>query len=149
MKTERHAAILDIIQSKDIETQEELAEELRNHNIAVTQATVSRDIKELRLIKVMGANKRYKYAANTRANAVQMERLVRLFKESTVSVDAASNLIVIKTLSGSANAAASVVDAMHITGIIGCIAGDDTILVILKEVSQVESALQQFKEMMK
>ena len=78
-----------------------------------------------------------------------MERLVRLFKESTVSVDAASNLIVIKTLSGSANAAASVVDAMHITGIIGCIAGDDTILVILKEVSQVESALQQFKEMMK
>ncbi|MBC8531176.1 arginine repressor [Gehongia tenuis] len=149
MKTERHAAILDIIQSKDIETQEDLAEELRNHNIAVTQATVSRDIKELRLIKVMGANKRYKYAANTRANAVQMERLVRLFKESTVSVDAASNLIVIKTLSGSANAAASVVDAMHITGIIGCIAGDDTILVILKEVSQVESALQQFKEMMK
>jgi len=149
MKTVRHSRILEIIENKDIETQEELAEELRKSGIEVTQATVSRDIKELRLIKVLSENGVYKYATIDKAETGISERFIRMFSESVLSMDYANNLIVIKTITGSANAAAATVDALKWNEIVGTIAGDDTILVIVRSNEAVEVVLRKFRDMMK
>ena len=103
MKTVRQVAILDIIEKQDIETQEELAEALRKRGIAVTQATVSRDIKELRLLKVLSPHGVYKYATADKAEHGLSDRLIRMLTDSVLSITSANNLIVVKTLSGSAN----------------------------------------------
>ena len=130
MKNARQTAILELINQQDIETQEALAGALRELGFSVTQATVSRDIKELRLIKVTGANGAYKYAAADSADRTLSDRFVRIFIESVISIVAANNVIVIKTLSGSANAAAEAVDHMQWSEIVGTMAGDNTIFVI-------------------
>lgn len=106
MKSVRHDLILDIIEKKDIETQEELAAQLKAHGVRVTQATVSRDIKELRLLKVLSENGGYKYATAERAEKGMSERFIRILAESVMSIESAVNLIVIKTISASAQAAA-------------------------------------------
>ncbi|MDI3540772.1 Arginine repressor [Koleobacter methoxysyntrophicus] len=148
MKANRHIKILEIIESKPIETQEELAEELKKQGFNVTQATVSRDIKELRLIKVLTENNRYKYALpEVQTNAVS-EKLVRMFKESITGFDFSENLIVIKTLSGAANAAAAAIDGLHWKEIVGTIAGDDTILVIARSKAVVKDLLERFNNLM-
>lgn len=149
MKTVRQVAILDIIQKKDIETQEELAEELKKLGIAVTQATVSRDIKELRLLKVLAGNGAYKYATADRAEHGLSDRFIRMFTESVLSITYANNLIVLKTLSGSANVAAEAVDSLHWPEILGTLAGDNTILLIVRSNEEVESVVQRMQEMMK
>ena len=147
MKTMRHALILEIIESKDIETQEELAEELKNHGVNVTQATVSRDIKELRLLKVLAENGGYKYATAERAEKGMNERFIRIFSESVLSITRAKNLIVIKTLSASANAAAEAIDSLKWPEIIGCIAGDNTILVVLQSEEIVDTVIGRFRSL--
>jgi transcriptional regulator of arginine metabolism len=148
MKANRHIKILEIIENKPIETQEELAEELKKQGFNVTQATVSRDIKELRLIKVLTENNRYKYALpEVQTNAVS-EKLVRMFKESITGFDFSENLIVIKTLSGAANAAAAAIDGLHWKEIVGTIAGDDTILVIARSKAVVKDLLERFNNLM-
>ena len=147
MKTMRHALILEIIESKDIETQEELAEELKNHGVNVTQATVSRDIKELRLLKVLAENGGYKYATAERAEKGMNERFIRIFSESVLSITGAKNLIVIKTLSASANAAAEAIDSLKWPEIIGCIAGDTTILVVLQSEEIVDTVIGRFRSL--
>ena len=113
MKTVRQMAILDIIAKQDVETQEELAEALRDRGIQVTQATVSRDIKELRLLKVLTPSGSYKYATADKAENGLSERFIRMLAESLLSVAASNNLIVVKTLSGSANVAAEALDSLH------------------------------------
>ncbi|MBE5766706.1 MAG: arginine repressor [Clostridiales bacterium] len=148
MKTMRHAMILEIIESKDIETQEELAEELKNHGVHVTQATVSRDIKELRLLKVLAENGGYKYATAERAEKGMSERFIRIFSESVLSIVGAKNLIVIKTLPASANAAAEAIDSLKWPEIIGCIAGDNTILVVAQSDEVVETVIGRFRSLM-
>ena len=105
MKTVRQVAILDIIEKQEIETQEELASALNARGIRVTQATVSRDIKELRLLKVLLPQGGYKYAVADKADHGLADRFVRIFRDSVLSIQYASNIVVIKTLSGSANAA--------------------------------------------
>ena len=147
MKTMRHALILEIIESKDIETQEELAEELKNHGVNVTQATVSRDIKELRLLKVLAENGGYKYATVERSEKGMNERFIRIFSESVLSITGAKNLIVIKTLSASANAAAEAIDSLKWPEIIGCIAGDNTILVVLQSEEIVDTVIGRFRSL--
>lgn len=147
VKTMRHALILEIIESKDIETQEELAEELKNHGVNVTQATVSRDIKELRLLKVLAENGGYKYATAERAEKGMNERFIRIFSESVLSITGARNLIVIKTLSASANAAAEAIDSLKWPEIIGCIAGDNTILVVLQSEEIVDTVIGRFRSL--
>ena len=104
MKSERHALILSLIEKKNVETQEDLAELLKERGVAVTQATVSRDIKELRLIKVLSETGGYKYATVDKAEAGMKERFVRIFSDSVISITASANLIILKTLAGSANA---------------------------------------------
>ena len=149
MKSTRHSLILEIIEQKDIETQEELAEELKRRGVKVTQATVSRDIKELRLLKVLAENGGYKYATAERAEKGMSERFIRILSESVISLDNVGNLIVIKTLSASANAAAEAIDSMKWSEVLGSIAGDNTILVIARSEEAVESLMARFNTLIK
>lgn len=135
MKTKRQAEVLRIVSERDIETQEELLEELRSCGIRVTQATISRDIKELNLVKQPAENGAYKYAV-TSAKAVQSSltgRLRSIFKEGVVSFDMAQNIVVVRTMPGLANAAGAALDAMEIEGFVGSLAGDDTVLIIMRD----------------
>ncbi|MFY9296415.1 MAG: arginine repressor [Caldicoprobacterales bacterium] len=147
MKYNRHSKILEIIEKKDIETQEELAEELRKEGIDVTQATVSRDIKELRLVKVLAPSGVYKYAVIDSNNVDISPKLIRVFAESVLSIDHANNLVVIKTLAGSAQAAASAIDALNWKEIVGSIAGDDTIMVVIRENESVIEVIDRFNKL--
>ena len=149
MKTIRQVAILDIIEKKDVETQEELAEALRARGIQVTQATVSRDIKELRLLKVLTPAGVYKYATADKAENGLAERFIRMLTESVLSVTSSNNLIVVKTLSGSANVAAEALDSLHWPEILGTLAGDNTILLIIRSNEDVPGVTARIKELMK
>ena len=149
MKSTRHSLIREIIEQKDIETQEELAEELKRRGVKVTQATVSRDIKELRLLKVLSDHGGYKYATVERAEKGMSERFIRILSESVISLDNVGNLIVIKTLSASANAAAEAIDSMKWSEVLGSIAGDNTILVIARSEEAVESLMARFNTLIK
>ncbi|QUH20704.1 arginine repressor [Alkaliphilus sp. B6464] len=149
MKYTRHAKMLEIIESKEIETQEELSEELRKLGLNVTQATVSRDIKELRLIKVLTKNGKYKYATLQSQENVLSDRLVKIFKNSIVSIDYAGNIIVMKTLTGSAQAAAAAIDAVNLDDAVGTIAGDDTIFIVIRDASKMEENIEHFRKLMK
>ena len=149
MKTVRQVAILDIIEKQDIETQEELAEALHDRGITVTQATVSRDIKELRLLKVMAAGGVYKYATADKAEHGLSDRFIRMLTESVLSVTSANNLIVVKTLSGSANVAAEALDSLHWAEILGTLAGDNTVLLIVRSNDEVPAVTARIQEMMK
>lgn len=129
MKYKRHSKILKIINEKDIQTQDRMTEELREAGFEVTQATVSRDIKELGLIKVPSGHGAYKYAVPGSAAQESMKSL-DMFSGAVISVDSALHTIVIKTFPGMANAVAATVDTMTDNHILGSIAGDDTILII-------------------
>lgn len=149
MKYSRHAKILEIIENHEIETQEELAEYLKKNGIHVTQATVSRDIKELRLIKVLAKSGRYKYASLKQQESAISDRLVKIFKDSILSIDSAGNIVVLKTLAGAANAAGAAVDALDIKEIVGTIAGDDTIFILVREQEGVGMVVDRFKKLIK
>ena len=149
MKTIRQMAILDIIAKQDVETQEELAEALRARGIQVTQATVSRDIKELRLLKVLTPSGSYKYATADKAENGLSERFIRMLAESLLSVAASNNLIVVKTLSGSANVAAEALDSLHWPEILGTLAGDTTILLIIRTEAEAPDVVRRIQEMIK
>ena len=149
MKSVRHDLILDIIDKKDIETQEELAAELKARGVKVTQATVSRDIKELRLLKVLSENGGYKYATAERAEKGMSERFIRILAEPVMSIESAVNLIVIKTISASAQAAAEAIDSLKWPELLGTIAGDNTILVIARSEEAVESVVNRFHALIK
>ena len=129
MKSKRQNKIVDLIEDHEIETQEELVSMLNKAGFKVTQATVSRDIKELQLIKVQAASGAYKYAENKKHKSNDMDIMMRIFRDTVLSIDSALNLIVIKTLSGSANAAGEVIDSLHFGSVLGTIAGDNTIFV--------------------
>ena len=133
MKILRHSKIFELIEKKDIETQDELSSELKKLGFDVTQATVSRDIKELGLLKLPHKDGRSKYAPPQNASGVnQTSKLNTILQEAVVNVDFAKNLAVIKTISGMAQAAAYVIDAMQWQGIVGTIAGDDTVMIVLR-----------------
>ncbi len=148
MKYSRHSKILEIIDSQEIETQEELANALKKNGFNVTQATVSRDIKELRLIKVLTKDGKYKYATIKQQESVISERFLKLFRDAVLSFDHAGNMVVIKTLVGSANAAAAAIDALDVGSVVGTIAGDDTIFLLVRSPEDVEQVLAEFKKMM-
>ena len=149
MKSMRHNIILEIIESKDIETQEELAEELKRRNIKVTQATVSRDIKELRLVKALADGGKYKYATVERAEKGMSDRFIRILSESIMSIESANNLMVIKTLSASASVAGEAIDSMKWPEVLGTISGDNTILIIARSEAAVETLRQRFDALIK
>ena len=148
MKYSRHSKIIEIIESKDIETPDELAMELKLSGFQVTQATVSRDIKEMRLIKVLTKDGRYKYASIRDKEGVVNDRFLKIFRNSVTSIDFAGNIIVIKTLVGSASAAAVSIDAFNIKEIVGSIAGDDTIFLVVKEIDKIDELMNRFKDLL-
>ncbi|MDD4569944.1 MAG: arginine repressor [Tepidanaerobacteraceae bacterium] len=148
MKQKRHFKIREIIREKPVETQEDLAVELRKEGFKVTQATVSRDIKELRLVKVLRDNEHYCYAEPERTSLSSV-RLLKMFKESIISFTSAENLIVIKTSSGTAPAVAEAVDTLNWNDVLGTIAGDNTILVIVESREAVKDIIERFEEIMR
>ena len=149
MKSARHSLILEIIEEKDIETQEELAEELKRRGMKVTQATVSRDIKELRLLKVLSDHGGYKYATVERAEKGMSDRFIRILSESVISIDSVNNFMVVKTLPASANAAAEAIDSMKWSEVLGTIAGDNTLLIITRSEEAVETMTARFNTLIK
>lgn len=150
MKFQRQAAILDIISQNEITTQEELAERLKEMGYTSTQATISRDIKELRLVKTATANGEYRYSvAKDESDAGFVPRVENIFRECVIKVDCAQNLVVIKTITGMANAAAFALDSMKIAEIMGTIAGDDNVLIILKDNERALSFFEQTKQMLR
>ncbi len=149
MKSSRHAMILDLIDKYSIDTQDELAARLRMQGVKVTQATVSRDIKELRLIKVLAEDGTYKYATVDKAEAGLKERFINIFAHSVMSFAATGNFIVVKTISGTANAASEAIDSLKWDEIVGTIAGDNTIFIAVRDISEVDELIRRFQSMLK
>jgi len=149
MRYARQSKILEIIKSQEIDTQERLADKLKLAGYTATQATVSRDIKELGLIKVVGKSGRSCYAEAPKISSVEVDRYTKILHETVQSVRAAENIIVIKTLSGCANAAAEVIDKMNKDEILGTIAGDNTIFLVVDKLEHVEPILKSFDEAIK
>lgn len=148
MKRARQGKILELINLYEIETQEDLAKRLLDAGITVTQATVSRDIRELSLTKEMGDNGRPKYVARNYTNhtiPVFSERYARVLQDGMISIEQADNLVVIKTVSGMAMAVAAAIDALEIEEIVGSIAGDDTIMCAVRTASLVPAVIDKMK----
>ena len=145
MKTKRQALIREIVESQCIQTQEELADALARHGMVVTQATVSRDIKEMHLLKVLSEEGGYRYATMDKSEQGMNERLIRMLSDSVVDMNSANNLIVIHTLPGSAHVAGEAVDSLHWPEVLGTIAGDNTILVIARSNEDVDAVLRRFR----
>jgi transcriptional regulator of arginine metabolism len=147
MKISRHVKIIEIIQAKDIETQEQLAEELKNNGFDITQATVSRDIKELKLIKIMNTYGTHKYATISPTDTFLSNKLVNIFSQTVICVDYVDKFVVLKTISGAAPAAAEALDILKFNGIAGTIAGDNTIFILVRTEEDREVLLQKIKKM--
>lgn len=145
MKVKRHAKILEIIRKCDVDTQEELCDRLNEAGYKVTQATVSRDIRELKLTKVSLSDGRQKYTSLADSGNELGEKYIRIFKEGVVSMDMAQNILVIKTVSGMAMAVAAALDAMDCHEIVGSIAGDDTIMCAIRTVEETQSLIRRLR----
>lgn len=149
MKAKRQAMIREIVESQNIQTQEELADALRQHGMVVTQATVSRDIKELHLLKVLAEDGGYRYATMDKSEQGTNDRLIHMLADSVLDMQSANNLIVIHTLAGSAHVAGEAVDSLKWPEILGTIAGDNTILVIVRSNEDVDSIMRRFRGIIK
>ena len=149
MKAKRQALIREIVEAQTIQTQEELADALREHGMVVTQATVSRDIREMHLLKVLADDGSYRYATMEKGDTGVSDRLIRMLADSVVEMNYANNLIVIRTLPGSAHVAAEAVDNLKWPEVLGTIAGDNTILVIVRANDEVEAVIKRFRSIIK
>ena len=149
MRSGRQAVILEIISSKEIETQEELCAELTKRNYNVTQATVSRGIKELRLFKVAGVEKKYRYAYIDDGNNKISPKMHNLFRECVLSMRPALNQVVIKTLRGNGSNAGMIVDKVNLPEIVGTLAGDDTLLIVTESVENAKIVVEKLNEFLK
>ena len=138
MKERRHLRIKEIISHRDIETQEELVQTLQEAGFHATQATISRDIKELQLIKVVGSDGRYKYAIPAAASTVNADTFLRKLSDVYVSLARTGNLLVLKVLPGNAHAIGAMLDNMNRKGLLGTLAGDDTLLLVTADESTAE-----------
>ena len=149
MRYSRQNKILDIINTHEVETQDKLVSLLRKSGYKVTQATISRDIKELQLVKTMSSSGKYKYTVGSNADQPVSDRFVKIFKETIQTVVASGNIIVVKTLSGCASAAGEAIDTLNFPNVIGTIAGDNTLLLIINDPANVPSLVIKFNEMIK
>ena len=147
MKTTRHAKIIEIINKYNVETQEELSAYLEQSGYPVTQATISRDIRELKLTKVADQKGRQKYSALTENQVDMSEKYIHVFQAGFVSMDMAQNILVIRTVSGMAMAVAAALDAMDCHEIVGSIAGDDTIMCAVRTVEDTEALMERLRKL--
>ncbi len=148
MKKNRHDKIIEIINNHVVETQDQLASLLKEAGYDVTQATVSRDIRQMKLTKMVIEDGRQKYVYSMADPSVMHDKYVNVLKAGFVSMDLAQNLLVIKAVSGMAMALATAIDALEIPQVVGCIAGDDTIFVAIKSTDEAEHVMQVFSEML-
>jgi len=149
MKEKRQARILEIIAEGGIETQEQLLDELRRSGFQSTQATISRDIKELRIVKELTPMGTYRYAASSGETAgVFSSRLNTIFRECVTSYDYAQNIVVVKTMPGLANAACSTVDAMNLSVVLGSLAGDDTAFIVMRDAAAAAAFCAEIKKIL-
>lgn len=146
MKNKRHTYILDIINNKVIQTQEELVAGLKEAGFDCTQGTISRDIRELRLVKVLDESGVYKYA-QPKESGSYIERLKEVFAQSVLSIVPAGNLVIIKTIPAGAVGAASAVDTVDLPDVLGCIAGDDTIFIAVVDDEKAKAVAKKLSEM--
>ena len=145
MKINRHAKIVELVNKYHIETQEELADRLNQEGYKVTQATVSRDIRDLKLTKVQTEAGRQKYAVLQKSESKVPEKYGRILRDGFISMDVAQNILVIKTVSGMAMAVAAAIDDMNWHEVVGCIAGDDTIMCAIRTVEDAEVVMEKFR----
>lgn len=148
MKRSRHDKIIEIIARNDVETQEQLASLLKEAGYDVTQATVSRDIRQMKLSKQVTEDGKQKYVYSTADSEAMQDKYVSVLKAGYVSMEVAQNLLVIKTVSGMAMALATAIDALDIPEVIGCIAGDDTIFVAIRSYEEAQVVRDRFSEML-
>ena len=149
LRSARHSKILEIITRKEIETQEELCEELNQMNYVVTQATISRDIRDLHLFKVAGIEKKYRYAYINEGEGEVSPKMRNLFRDCIINVKAAQNLVVVKTLTGNGANAGAVVDKLNYEEVVGSVAGDDTLLIVCTDVQAAERVVEKITEFSK
>ena len=149
MKYRRQSKIMELINSFDIYTQDELAERLRKNGFAATQATISRDIKELKLLKIPAANGQYKYASASYEEDRADAKFLNILSETVTEINPAKNLLVVKTYSGMAQAAAAALDAMDFSEVVGTIAGDDTIFLAFSSDENAEIVAKRLEKMVK
>lgn len=148
MKTKRHAKILELIQSYTIDTQEELLRRLREEGFDVTQATVSRDIKELRLLKTLGKDGAYKYTTGNRSTMDVSTNFRSLFSTTVQHIDFAGNMIVLKTINGMAQGICAALDSMEWDGMVGTIAGDDSIFIVARSNAKAVTLTSELKKLL-
>ena len=150
MKNDRQNQLLQIITEENIETQEQLLDRLRSRGIKSTQATISRDIKELHLIKEPAGQGRYRYAVSAHRTKLNFaDRLRTIFRESLLSVDYAQHIVVIKTMPGLAHGAASTLDSMTIADMVGSLAGDDTVMIVMRDTESAAAFVVEVREMLR
>ena len=147
MKSKRHSKIIEIIKSTAIETQEELAEELKKAGFDVTQATVSRDIKNLKLVKKQDNKGHYRYTIIEEEKNEMVDRLSNILANTVTSVENVDKMVVVKTISGSASAAAEAIDTLHLGEIAGTIAGDNKIFILVRSLEKAETLVSRILEM--
>lgn len=148
MKRQRHEVVVDLINKYDIETQEELAAYLKEEGFEVTQATVSRDIRELKLSKIATGNGKQKYIILKNDDSHLGDKYIRVLRDGFVSMNMAQNILVIKTVQGMAMAVAAALDAMKFSEIVGCIAGDDTIMAAIKSTDETKVVIDKINEIL-
>lgn len=149
MRYARQNKILDIINTHEVETQDKLVSLLKKSGFKVTQATISRDIKELQLIKTLSSTGKYIYTVGKSMDQPISDRFVKIFKETIQTVAASGNIIIVKTLSGCASAAAEAIDSLNFPNVIGSIAGDNTLMLVINDPTNVPSLVNKFNEMIK
>lgn len=147
MKQNRHQKITELVSDYEIETQEELADRLREAGFCVTQATISRDIRQLHLSKVPLGDGRQKYAVLRQEPAFHADKYIRVMRDGYVSMDMAQNILVMRTVSGMAMAVAAAVDAMKFPELVGCIAGDDTIMMAVRSTEETKILMEKIGEL--
>ena len=149
MKSQRQAKIMEIISNRNVETQEQLLQELQNAGFRSTQATISRDIKELRIVKELTSFGTYRYTAATdEVSNTFSSKLNTIFRECITSFDYAQNMLVIRTLPGLASAAASAIDAMNMSVVVGTIAGDDTVFIVMRDTNAAAAFCGEIKNLL-
>lgn len=147
-RSARQSKILELISTKEIETQDELARELKNANFDITQATISRDIKELGLTKILSSSGKYKYCFVGSDEQVISNKYITIFKESVISVKVAMNLVVIRTMKGLGAGLSSFVDKLNINELMGSVNGDDTVMLIFPTTTLASQAVVTLNDML-
>lgn len=149
MKLKRHAKIIELIGQYDIETQEELADKLNEEGFQVTQATVSRDIRELKLTKIVGSGNKQKYAIVPNREGWVSDKYIEILRQGFLSMEMAQNILVIKTVSGMAMAVALAMDSMPWSEVVGCVAGDDTVMCAIRSVDDTLIVMEKINKVLK